>query len=320
MRKALGIILAVMMLTAILPVTALQYADAESGQSVSEGQTGTIVNCKTKVNVRAQASSKSKILGTAKKGETFKVLGTSGSWVKIDFNGKDGYVYKTYIRVEGTPSETSVEGKVGTVFNCKTQVNVREKASSKSKLLGTAKKGETFKVLATAGSWVKVAYTSETAGYIFHTYIKIANEGEAQPTPAEGKVAKIVNCKTQVNVREEASSKSKLLGTAKKGTTYKVLGTSGNWVKIEFDSKEGYIYKSYARITEPEASIDGKTGTIVNCKTDVNVREKASSKSKLLGKAKKGEIFTVRGRSGNWIEIEYNGKTGYVYKTYLKIS
>ena len=101
------------------------------------------------------------------------MLGKSGNWVKIDFDGEDGFVYKTYIKVEGSDPVTPVTGKKGTIVNCKTQVNVRGKASSKSKLLGVARKGETYDVLGKSGNWYKIDYHGKTA-YVFHRYIKVS--------------------------------------------------------------------------------------------------------------------------------------------------
>ncbi|MBQ1820944.1 MAG: SH3 domain-containing protein [Clostridia bacterium] len=321
MKKVLSLLLAAMLLAA-LPGAAL--ADGTGGSETTveagtreEGRKGTIVNCKTSVNVREKATSKSKLLGTAKKGAVYDVTGTFGNWVRIDFDGREGYVYKTYIRVDGTPGETAVEGKVGRIVNCKTSVNVREKAASGSKLLGTAKKGATFPVLATAGNWVKIQYKSETAGYVYRSYVKISDEG-TEPADPTGKTGTIVNCRVAANVREKAMSDSKLLGTVRKGETYTVLGASGNWVKIDFDGREGYVFHTYIKVTGEETPIEGKTGTI-QCVTKVNVRSKATKNSKLLGTAKNGETFTVKGKSGNWIRIDFNGKTGYVYKTYIRI-
>lgn len=317
MKKVLGLILAAMLLITALPTAALaEGTEATATETRAEGQTGTIVNCRTKVNVRAKASSKSKLLGTAKKGETFPVLGTSGNWVKIDFDGKDGFVYKKYIRVEGTAPDVAVTGKVGKIVNCKTAANVREEATSKSKLLGTVKKSETFKVTATAGNWVKIRYTSEKEGYVFKTYIKLSDEGSDQPTGDW--TAKIVNCKYAVNVRAKASSKSKILGTAARGAIYDVLGIEGSWIKIDYrDGEVGYVFKNFVKLSGEEP-IEGKTGTI-KCNTHVNIRAKATKDSKLLGTAKNGETFKVTGKSGNWVRIDFNGKTGYVYKTYIRI-
>lgn len=319
MKKVLSLVLAAVLLFAALPAAATAEESTQIGtevQSNSEGQKGTITNCKTAANVRAKATKNSTLLGKAKKGETYTVLGTSGNWVKIDFNGKDGFVYKRYISVKGTPADTEVEGKEGKIVNCNTAANVRAKASSSSKLLGTAKRGATYKVLATAGNWVKIQYDKDTQGYVFKTYIQIYKEG-SEPGTSSG-TATIINCKTAANVRAKASSSSKLLGTAAKGAIYDVLGISGNWVKIDFDGKTGYVFHRYVKLSDDEESIKGKTGTI-KCNTHVNIRAKATKNSTLLGTAKNGATFTVQGRSGNWIKIDYKGKTGYVYKKYITI-
>lgn len=223
---------------------------------------------------------------------------------------------------DGTQSVTASESRAaeqkGTIVNCKTSVNVRERASSKSKLLGKAKKGETFAVLGRSGNWVRIRYSDSVEGYVYKTYIRIT-DADSEPTPT-GRTATIVNCKVAVNVRAKTSSKSKLLGTAAKGAIYDVLGTSGNWVKIDYDDGQaGYVFKKYVKLSDGEQEqIEGKTGTI-RCQNHVNIRAKATKYSTLLGTAKDGETFTVKGRSGNWIAIDFQGKTGYVYKTYIRI-
>ncbi len=319
MKKVLALFLAVMLLAAAAPTALAEEAEqvvSETAERAS-GQKGTIVNCKVAANVREKATSKSKLLGIAKKGETYAVKGRSGNWVRIDYDGKDGYVFSRYIRITGTPDDTPVEGKKGTIVNCKVAANVREKATSNSKLLGTAKRGKTYEVLATAGSWVKIRYDAGTDGYVFKTYIRIGSEG-TDPGPS-GKTAMIVNCREAVNVREKATSKSKLLGTAAKGAVYDVLGRSGNWIRIDYDSsKAGYVFDRYVKLSDGEEPIEGGTGTI-RCNNHVNIRTRATKNSKLLGTAKNGETFTVKGRSGNWIRIDYHGKTGYVYQSYIRI-
>ncbi|MCH3943396.1 MAG: SH3 domain-containing protein [Atopobiaceae bacterium] len=49
------------------------------------------------VNVRAQPSTGSAILGTLGKGESVRVTGTSGDWDQIDYGGATGYVYSAYL-------------------------------------------------------------------------------------------------------------------------------------------------------------------------------------------------------------------------------
>ena len=101
MKKLLGLVLAAMLLLSTVPAAIAEGAEQTATQTETRSteQKGTIVNCKVAANVRAKASSKSKLLGTAKNGEKFTVKGQSGNWIKIDYKGKTGYVYKKYIKV-----------------------------------------------------------------------------------------------------------------------------------------------------------------------------------------------------------------------------
>ncbi|MEH7505247.1 SH3 domain-containing protein [Neobacillus drentensis] len=51
----------------------------------------------TRLNVRATASTKSKVIGTLKKNQTVTIVSTTGSWKKIKFGKATGYVSSKYI-------------------------------------------------------------------------------------------------------------------------------------------------------------------------------------------------------------------------------
>ncbi|WP_066062379.1 SpoIID/LytB domain-containing protein [Neobacillus soli] len=51
----------------------------------------------SRLNVRVTASTKSKVIGTLKKNQTVTIVSTTGTWYKIKFGNKTGYVSKTYI-------------------------------------------------------------------------------------------------------------------------------------------------------------------------------------------------------------------------------
>jgi uncharacterized protein YgiM (DUF1202 family) len=65
-----------------------------------------------------------------------------------------------------------------------------------------------------------------------------------------------------------------------------------------------------------------KTYGIVKVSSRLNVRQKASTSSKILGKLKNGTRVEILGKTGNWYIIPYssgtNGKA-YVYKSYVKL-
>ena len=68
------------------------------GDKTSTGKTGTIVNVKVACNIRKGPSTSTKLLGTMKKGAKVTILGTSGSYTKIKYNGGEAYIYSKYVK------------------------------------------------------------------------------------------------------------------------------------------------------------------------------------------------------------------------------
>jgi len=128
-----------------------------------------------------------------------------------------------------------------------------------------------------------------------------------------------------VALRKTASTSGKLLTRLAEGTIVKILETNVNseWYHVEASNYTGYVSRLYVNI---DASLDAYqldyTGTIVNCKTDVNVRASASARAKKLGVAVLGATYTVTQAycSGAWHEIDYNGTTGYVSAKYVELT
>lgn len=56
---------------------------------------------------------------------------------------------------------------------------------------------------------------------------------------------------------------------------------------------------------------------LMYCISAVNIRDAASSNSNVIGELKKGEQVTVLSMDGSWIEVEYKGKSAFVYEKYL---
>ena len=209
------------------------------------GKTATVTNAPNGVNIRAKASSKSKILGVAYNGDTFEVKGKSGKWTKVIYAGDEAYIYSSYLTISGEdtpPTPPVLPGEKGYIC-AKSYANVRAKANGKSKKLGTLKRGEEVSFTAISGKWSQISYKGDVA-YVLSKYISATKpDGDII-----GKDATIVNCKVCVNVRAKASSHSTKLGTADLGTTWKVLGRSGNWIKVDYNGEPGFIYKKYVKI------------------------------------------------------------------------
>ncbi len=64
-------------------------------------------------------------------------------------------------------------------------------------------------------------------------------------------------------------------------------------------------------------NLDGKTG-VINTPSGVNVREKKSTSSRILGTLFNGVKVKLYRREGEWIHIYYPPHGGYVYGKYIK--
>lgn len=136
----------------------------------------------------------------------------------------------------------------------------------------------------------------------------------------------IVNCRYSVNVRSGPSTSYPIIGTAPKGAVYTVAGKSGSYYQINYNGRAGYVYYSYLAVSTVQATTQTSTqsatgtGTIVNCKSGVNVRSGPGTSYPIIGIAPKGAVYTVTGKSGSYYKMIYNGRTGYVYYSFISVS
>lgn len=56
---------------------------------------------------------------------------------------------------------------------------------------------------------------------------------------------------------------------------------------------------------------------VMYCVSPVNIRDAAGTDSNVIGELTAGEKVTVYGKSGGWVEIQYQGQRAYVYEEYL---
>ena len=133
----------------------------------------------------------------------------------------------------------------------------------------------------------------------------------------------IVNCKVAVNVRSGPGTKYKKIGSARKGAVYTITGKSGSFYAIVFSGRTGYVHSNYISVSGSGSGTANKEnenmGRVVNCNIAVNVRSGPGTKYKRIGSAKKGAVYTVRGKSGSFYEIFYGSKIGYIHEHYLSV-
>ncbi|MDK0708650.1 SH3 domain-containing protein [Clostridium perfringens] len=338
------------------------------------------VNINTALNVRQAATNNSKIIGSLKGGEKVNIISENNGFYKIEFNNSYGYVYSKYISKDETnkkdqevkketskvkqedvknnniaksKKEVNVTPKAEPVVlavrsinktgivNVSSSLNVREGASTSSKVIGSLSGNSKVTIVGEGGAFYKIEYKG-SYGYVAKEYVKDvtesnnSNQGTQTPekpsTPETTKKTGIVNVSSSLNVRSEASTSSKVIGSLSGNSKVTIIGEEGAFYKIEYKGSHGYVAKEYVKdVTESNNSNQGtqtpekpstpettkKTG-IVNVSSSLNVREGASTSSKVIGSLSGNSKVTIVGEEGAFYKIEYKGSHGYVVKEYIK--
>ena len=312
-----------------------------------------IVNVSSSLNVRSEASTSSKVIGSLSGNSKITIVGEEGAFYKIEYKGSHGYVAKEYVKDvteinnsnQGTqtpekPSTPETTKKTG-IVNVSSSLNVRSEASTSSKVIGSLSGNSKITIVGEEGAFYKIEYKG-SHGYVAKEYVKDvteinnSNQGTQTPekpsTPETTKKTGIVNVSSSLNVRSEASTSSKVIGSLSGNSKITIVGEEGAFYKIEYKGSHGYVAKEYVKdVTEINNSNQGtqtpekpstpettkKTG-IVNVSSSLNVRSEASTSSKVIGSLSGNSKITIVGEEGAFYKIEYKGSHGYVAKEYVK--
>ncbi|MED0967724.1 cell wall-binding protein EntA [Bacillus paramycoides] len=113
--------------------------------------------------------------------------------------------------------------------------------------------------------------------------------------------------KTDVlNVRENPTTESKVVGKLLNGHKLDVLNTENGWSQIKLDGKDAFVSTEFT-----------KSSYYVTANV-LNVRAEANTNSEILGTLKKDDMIETTNQVQNeWLQFEYNGKTAYVHVPFL---
>ena len=270
-----------------------------------------------RVNFRTGPSKQYDSMGKIEKGKTVTYLGSNGSWRKIKYNSKTGYVHKDYIS-EGTSTSTSEK-----YVNTAAGLNVRKGPSTSYARIATLTNGTKVKVITTSGDWSKVTSGSIT-GYVSNQYLssKSPSSGNTSDNDSnETSITKYVDASVGLNVRKGAGTNYSVITTLSHGTKVTVKSTSNGWSKITNGSITGYVSSTYLSSSKPSTGNDSNSETsttkYVDSKPGLNVRKGAGTNYSLITTLSHGTKVTVKSTSNGWSKITSGSTTGYVSSTYL---
>ncbi|MDR0132967.1 SH3 domain-containing protein [Priestia megaterium] len=233
-KLMVGMALTATLATAVTP----GFGSIGGNQGKAYAATVTYKVTASKLNVRSGAGTNYGIIGSVVKDQMLSVVSKSGSWYKINYNGRTGYVSSDYVQASGT---TTPPAESTTYTVTASTLNVRSGAGTSYASIGSVTKGQKLSVVSKSGSWYKINYNGRT-GYVSSDYVQAS--GTTTP-PAESTTYTVTA--STLNVRSGAGTSYASIGSVTKGQKLSVVSKSGSWYKINYNGRTGYVSSDYVQ-------------------------------------------------------------------------
>ncbi|TCI26922.1 hypothetical protein EVJ32_03985 [Exiguobacterium sp. SH5S4] len=277
--------------------------------TVTKAATAKTYTANATVNMRSAMTTSASIVTTIPKGATVTYMsthGATGSWFKVTYGGKTGYVAQRYFsQVEGG----TVAPQANPTYSTTTNTTMHSSMISTSPTLIAIPKGATVTYISThgaTGSWFKVTYGGKT-GYVAQRYFSQVGGGTVAPqaNPTHSTT-------TNTTMHSSMISTSPTLIAIPKGAKVTFLsehGATGSWAKVTYSGKTGYVAK---RNLQPLVTVEPTTMYV---KSTSSIFNSMSTSRKVVGTlqiATSVKLISTHGATGSWAKVAAGSLTGYV--------
>ncbi|MGN7194641.1 C40 family peptidase [Bacillus mycoides] len=292
------------------------------------------------LRVRTAPNTSSSVSGRVYEGQTLNVIGQENGWVKINHNGKVGYVSGEFVSSVSSNAGSSNNNTNNTVKPASgnytvnvSSLRVRTGPSTSHTTIGSVKKGQVVQVIGEVQDWFKINYAGQTA-YLSKDYVTKggSNENTTQGNNQEQNNnvtvqtggTYVVNA-TSLRVRTGPATYHSVIGGVLNGTKLNVVGSEGSWFKVNYQGKTGYVSSEFVKFVkggtttpeQPEQPNQGAIGDYYINASALNVRSGEGTNYRIIGALPQGQKVQVISENSGWSKINYNGQTGYIGTRFL---
>ena len=297
------------------PVDTQQAAADTSAVSLG---TGTVTNGGKKyksINLRASSATDADVVCKVPVDSSVEILADqdAAGWYQVRYTAEDKTVYSGYML--GDYVQTTVTGQpatAATVIGTKKAhkaINIRAEKSLDSDIVCKVPVGGTLSVIAEADAagWCQVSYQDSTGtynGYMREEHVDTDNTDVSTLTGV------VKTKKNYINIRSAKSTDSEVVCKVPAGKSLSVIGDldADGWYQVRYKddtgTHQGYMMSQYLSI--PSIST-GNIGT-----SSAVLRASADSSSQMLCVIPEGNKVSVLCALGDWYQVEYDQKIGYV--------
>lgn len=133
------------------------------------------------------------------------------------------------------------------IANVENHLNIREGAGEEYELAGKLSVDAGCEILEAEGDWYKIK-SGKVTGYVMGQYLLTGEAAAAKAEEVKSTVATI-NSQT-VYLRTEPNTDCTIWTAVPEGEELQVIEVQGDWIKIDLDGDECYVFAEYAKLSE----------------------------------------------------------------------
>ncbi len=294
----------------------------------SSGTFGVIYGTDT-LNLRAQGSSSSQWLGSCTRGTWVEINGSQNNFYYVRTpDGKTGYMSKNYIN-QVIDENDFVWTALVTNNNGGAFLNFRAQPNYNAQVLGIFYNGVPLHVLSASNGWYCVQINGQT-GYVRGEYV--ADWGRKNPGSSTVATIKTPN-NTAMNMRSGPGMNYPVTHQFPGDSYVSVIAKGNGWWCVSIGGYWGFMSSDFLQeglCAARDQAAQGGSGTantayavVANPKSTqaLNLRQYASTGSKVLAKLYNGTRLWVNAQGSEWCQVtnQTNGMTGYVMTAYIQL-
>ncbi|CEN84039.1 SH3 domain-containing protein [Paeniclostridium sordellii] len=293
----------------------------------------------TDLNMRENKSTNSKVITIIPEGSNVNILDFDGYWYKVEYNGKEGYSYKKFIK-EYKTQDNNFNLKLKVNVDKGSNLNIRSGPSTNYKIVGKATNGQLLKATEKIRNWYKIDYNGQIA-YINENFVQILNSKNENNTTNKDTVVIAkdsgIVVVSELNVRTGPSTNYSIISQVRNGDILNIVAkdSSTNWLKIQFkDGTTGWVSGKYVKPTKDNSIVDkDKFSNNSNIETasesvevnasELNVRSGPGTNYPAITQVKIYDTLDVVAKNidNGWLKIQLkNGSTGWISGRYVTIA
>ena len=130
----------------------------------------------------------------------------------------------------------------------------------------------------------------------------------------------------RLNMRKEANASSKAVAVVEKDAALSFVSETDGWYQVKNGSKTGYVMSEYVKLdmAQVQADVDANTEMYSSAKTGraaerVNMRSMPLTGADIVRVVGKNDKVSVLGKCGDWYQVSFGGKTGFMMGQYLNL-